>query len=190
MPKKVAVPPPFPWPSKIVGYGIEAVATLVENRKNWRGHPPAQLAPLLGLLSTVGVVQNLIVNKRTDPQWPEEEQGKPVLVDGHARVLLAREHGQPALPVTYVDLTPNEENQVLLLFDPLGGLIEAQRDQLAVLLRETQTGDAALQQMLSDLAAHEGIVPPDFQPVGVEEQGRLDQKQPITCPHCGTEFTV
>jgi len=30
---------------------------------------------------------------------------------------------------------------------------------------------------------------PDFQPVGVDEQGRLDQKKPVTCPHCGAEFT-
>lgn len=29
---------------------------------------------------------------------------------------------------------------------------------------------------------------PDFQPVDVSEQGRLDQKSPITCPHCGAEF--
>ena len=31
-------------------------------------------------------------------------------------------------------------------------------------------------------------VPPDFSPVDVDEQGRLDQKSPITCPHCGEEF--
>jgi hypothetical protein len=30
---------------------------------------------------------------------------------------------------------------------------------------------------------------PDFQPVGVDEQGRLDQKKPVTCPECGHEFT-
>jgi ParB family chromosome partitioning protein len=30
---------------------------------------------------------------------------------------------------------------------------------------------------------------PDFQPVGVEEQGRLDQKKPVECPNCGHEFT-
>jgi hypothetical protein len=28
----------------------------------------------------------------------------------------------------------------------------------------------------------------DFQPVSVDEQGRLDQKTPIKCPHCGKEF--
>ena len=30
---------------------------------------------------------------------------------------------------------------------------------------------------------------PDFEPVGASEQPRLDQKKPITCPHCGEEFT-
>ena len=30
---------------------------------------------------------------------------------------------------------------------------------------------------------------PDFHPVGEDEQGRLDQKKPVTCPECGHEFT-
>lgn len=30
--------------------------------------------------------------------------------------------------------------------------------------------------------------PPTFEPVGIEEQGRLDQKKPVTCPECGHEF--
>lgn len=30
---------------------------------------------------------------------------------------------------------------------------------------------------------------PDFAPVGIEEQGRLDQKKTITCPSCGHEWT-
>jgi hypothetical protein len=34
-----------------------------------------------------------------------------------------------------------------------------------------------------------GAVVPDFAPVGMDEQPRLDQKSPITCPHCGEEFT-
>ena len=32
-----------------------------------------------------------------------------------------------------------------------------------------------------------GIVP-DFEPVDESTQPRLDQKSPITCPHCGMEF--
>lgn len=42
------------------------------------------------------------------------------------------------------------------------------------------------QQELDDMLA--GVTPPNFQPVGVEEQPRLDQKAPVTCPHCGEEF--
>lgn len=33
-----------------------------------------------------------------------------------------------------------------------------------------------------------GMVVPDFQPVDESEQPRLDQRSPITCPHCGEEF--
>ena len=29
---------------------------------------------------------------------------------------------------------------------------------------------------------------PDFDPVGAEDQSRLDEKKPITCPECGAEF--
>lgn len=39
-----------------------------------------------------------------------------------------------------------------------------------------------LDSLLADIQA------PDFQPVDVSEQPRLDQKAPVTCPHCGMEF--
>ncbi len=31
---------------------------------------------------------------------------------------------------------------------------------------------------------------PEFDPVGIEEQGRLDEKAPVTCPECGHVFTT
>lgn len=34
-----------------------------------------------------------------------------------------------------------------------------------------------------------GVVVPDFAPVGIDEQGRLDEKKKVTCPECGHEFT-
>jgi len=33
-----------------------------------------------------------------------------------------------------------------------------------------------------------GAIVPEFSPVGEDEQPRLDQKKPVTCPHCGAEF--
>jgi len=34
-----------------------------------------------------------------------------------------------------------------------------------------------------------GSLSPDFAPVDISEQPRLDQKSPVICPHCGHEFT-
>ena len=34
----------------------------------------------------------------------------------------------------------------------------------------------------------DSVFVPDFQPVGVDEQPRLDQKKPVMCPECGHEF--
>ncbi len=34
-----------------------------------------------------------------------------------------------------------------------------------------------------------GLVIPDFEPVGADEQPRLDLKKAVTCPNCGHEFT-
>lgn len=48
------------------------------------------------------------------------------------------------------------------------------------LLQNWQTDIGALRIMID--------VTPDFQPVDESEQPRLDQKAPITCPHCGMEF--
>lgn len=42
--------------------------------------------------------------------------------------------------------------------------------------------------MPGELAEMQGIAP-NFQPVGVDEQGRLDEKSRVTCPECGHEFT-
>lgn len=51
--------------------------------------------------------------------------------------------------------------------------------------------DDTLQNWKRDIAALGNLLEsetPDFQPVGIDEQGRLDQKSPVTCPECGAEF--
>lgn len=183
-PKAVA----SPWQTKIVGYGEHPVSDLLTNTHNWRRHPPSQLTPLLGLLQTVGVVQNVLVNKRSSPAWPETERGQEVLVDGHARVLLAQQHGQPVLPVTYVELTPNEEAQILLMLDPLTALAESDRDPLSALLQEVQSEDAAVSAFLAGLVEAQGVVPVSHHEVQAPEafpEYNEDIETEHTCPRCG-----
>jgi len=34
----------------------------------------------------------------------------------------------------------------------------------------------------------DALLAPKFEPVGAEDQSRLDQKDPIVCPECGAEI--
>jgi hypothetical protein len=93
------------------------------------------------------------------------------------------------VPVLVLDVTEAEADKLLVTLDPLAAMAGADRERLEALLREVQTQSEAVQTMLAQLSAEHGITPPDFQPVGIEEQGRLDEKAKVTCPECGHEFT-
>jgi hypothetical protein len=164
------------WTNRIIGSGTEAPEQLLANPKNFRRHPSHQSAALKGVLTQVGWVQDVIVNQRTG-----------FLVDGHLRVELAMREGQAVIPVKYVDLSPEDEALVLATLDPISALATADADALAALLEDVQTQDASLLAILEDLAHNSGI-PPEFSPVGIDEQGRLDEKAMTTCPECGHVF--
>lgn len=139
------------WRNRIIGHGEEAPDQLLANPKNWRVHPKAQQDALAGVLNDVGWVQPVLVNKQTG-----------FVVDGHLRVAMAISHGDKAIPVTYVDLTEAEEAEVLATFDPLGALAVADNEQLDGLLREVQSGEAAVQGMLAELAERNGVLGADW----------------------------
>lgn len=136
------------WHNRITGYGEESPDQLLANPKNFRMHPKHQQDALAGVLRDVGVIQDVIVNQRTG-----------FLIDGHLRVSLALRDGQAAIPVKYVDLNEAEEALVLATFDPISAMAATDAAKLDELLRDVSTGDAAVQQMLDDLAQAAGIVP-------------------------------
>lgn len=134
-----------PFRSRIVGEGSEAPDQLLANPLNWRVHPKEQVDALEGLLSQVGWVQRVIVNKRTGH-----------VVDGHARVALALRRNEPALPVLYVDLAEDEERLVLAAIDPIGGMAQTDQVQLDSLLAGLLTGDDGLDAFLAGLRSAPG----------------------------------
>jgi hypothetical protein len=171
-----AAPTPA-WRNRIVRSGDAALSEITPNTANWRAHPKLQADALGAVLADVGVVQQVIINQRS---------GR--LVDGHLRVALAEQHGETSVPALWVDLDDDEERLVLATLDPLGALAETNRDALSALLGDLAERGDALGEMLAGLAAREGIAPPDFQPVGLDEQGRLDEKAHVICPECGCGF--
>ena len=168
-----------PIRNRIVGTGLESPESLLANPRNWRVHPMAQEKALGAVLDEVGWVQNVIVNQRTGH-----------VVDGHLRVALAISRGEASVPVVFVDLDENEEGLVLATIDPLSAMAGTDKDLLAQLLVETSADGADLIALLEQLGADAGAIVPDFQPVGEDEQGRLDQKATTTCPECGHVFTA
>jgi hypothetical protein len=136
---------PTPWRNRIVGHGREAPDQLLANPYNWRVHPQGQRRALAAALSEVGWVQSVIVNRRTGH-----------VVDGHLRIALALERGEPEVPVVYVDLSEEEERLVLATLDPIGALALGDGDKLGELLAALQVDQAALTRLLDDLAQGSG----------------------------------
>lgn len=170
---------PSQWRNRIVGETDVDPATIAPSPYNWRTHPVLQKDAMAGVLRSLGWLQHLVVNQRTNR-----------LIDGHLRLALALEHHEGTVPVLYVDLSEDEEKLALATFDPLTTMAEVNTDALARLLHEVESGDSAVQQLLAQLAEQEGIAPPNFQPASVTEQGRLDEKQRVVCPECGHAFVL
>lgn len=101
-----------PWRNRIVGYRDTPTDDFLANEANWRIHPRPQRVALSETLKAVGIVQNVIVNLRTSPEWGES-QNVETMLDGHLRVAIALSEGQPELPTTLVNLNPDEERVIL-----------------------------------------------------------------------------
>ena len=146
-----------PFRNRIVGQGVKPADQFLANPSNFRKHPQIQRDAMRGALEEVGWVDDVIVNLRTSEQWPDGERGVETLVDGHERVWQALQHNNAPVPYKEVDLTPKEEAKVLATFDAITGLAEIDAAAFADVLRDVDTGSAAIQEMLAAMAEEAGI---------------------------------
>jgi DNA modification methylase len=134
------------WRNRIVGHGNVPPAELTPNPRNWRTHPQEQQRALAGALTEVGWVTEVIVNRST---------GR--VVDGHLRIELALDRHEPSVPVTYVELSEDEERLVLASLDPIGAMADAEALALESLLLGLAPADADLRRFLDELSDAHGI---------------------------------
>jgi ParB-like chromosome segregation protein Spo0J len=104
------------WRNRIVGHADVSPGELVPNPRNWRTHPAEQQRAMAGVLGEVGWVAEVLVNRATGN-----------VVDGHLRIKLALARDEPTVPVTYVDLSDEEERVVLASLDPIAALAMPRR---------------------------------------------------------------
>ena len=177
MPQKMV---PSAWRDRILSFERIRAGDLQAHDGNWRLHPQFQQDALLGTLKEIGIAGALLV------YHSPARNGALVTIDGHLRKALDPEQTWPCL---VLDVDDAEAAYILATHDPLSAIAEANADVLTRLLIEVQSGEAAVQAMLSELAEQHGVIPPEpvQAPEGFKEYGE-DIATNCTCPRCGYEW--
>jgi len=158
------------WANRILGHGEESPDNLLAHPANWRIHSKAQQEALGTVLESVGLVQSVIVNQR-----------RGFVVDGHLRIAMAMRTGQKTIPVTYVDLTDEEERIVLASLDSITAMAVPDREKLAELIASVETEEADVLAMLAAVTESDKMPP-------VEDAMPARDTRTATCPECGAVF--
>ena len=124
----------------------------------------------------------IIAGNKTLEAWAEMGgEIEVVRTDGKRLVVVQREDldlaeiDSPARRLAYLD---NRAGEVGLSWDAEQILADIN----AGVVLDDMFFKNELDALLADIQS------PDFDPVSMDEQPRLDQKAPVTCPHCGEEF--
>ena len=166
---------------------IETLADLTPDPRNARRHNPRNVGMLEKALGEVGAARSIVI----------DEHG--VVLAGNAtieaaaragieKVQVVDADGETIIAVRRTGLTAAQKTRLALYDNRTAELADWDADVIADLMADER---AMLDGLFEDdeLARLQNITP-DFQPVSIEEQGRLDQKKPTTCPACGHEFTA
>jgi len=185
----------FAFRDRVIGLVRASPERLLDHPENWRVHPEAQatfLRDVLGDIGIAGVALAIIADEEARATcvklptlearaaWLATYEGPLMLTDGHLR---KKTITQP-IPTVVLDLTPEEARRALATHDTAGAMAETDVAKLRAIVEGSGfDGDV--------LARLRALCPavPNFAPGSKDEQGRLDQKAPITCPHCGKDFT-
>lgn len=151
------------WNNRIIGHGEESPDQLLANPANFRRHPPHQASAMADILTEVGWVSEVVVNRATGH-----------IVDGHLRVELALRNGAATIPVRYIDVSPAEERLILATHDPIAALAFTDHQTLGELLDTVNTNSEAITQLLTDLATAQAN----------------DAPAPISNPNSPTTFSL
>ena len=132
--------------NRIVGYGTKKASQFLAHPLNHRKHPQAQRRAMTASLTELGWVNAVIENVRT---------GR--LIDGHERIWQALQADDSEVPFIQVDLAPEEEHLALAILDRITGMAEVDPAMLNALLEDVNTGEAALQELLAQMAEDAGM---------------------------------
>ncbi len=115
---------------------------LLDHQGNWRVHPGAQRAGLIGVLNEIGKADVL------KAYYSEREGGALTLIDGHLRKNIDPEE---EWHVAILDLNDAEADKMILLYDPLSAMAEMNRANVLKLMETARTDDLNVREILRKL---------------------------------------
>jgi ParB-like chromosome segregation protein Spo0J len=143
--------------------------------------------------------KNLCESIQADPDFLWQ---RPILADaageifaGNMRYRAVAHLGWREVPAIVSDVAPRlAKERAMRDNNQWGDLVEQDLAELLVGLQMDGSDlgllgfpDDELTRLLDSVGALGDT--PTFEPVGMDEQGRLDEKAKVTCPECGHEFT-
>jgi len=113
------------------------------------------------------------------------------VVGGHQRLKVYKAMGKTEVDVWAVDLDEQKEKAANIALNKLSG--EFDMPMLKDILEEIDTGDLDMEITgfgMDEIAVMMEATNPDpnFLPDAEVNQGKLDEKSPVTCPNCNNEF--
>ena len=160
----------------------------------------ANLTPLQGDLKELSqssfnkLKQSILRHGITFPFFVWQSEGKNYILDGTQRdrvllKLVSAGYECPLLPCALIEARNRKEaaEKILLISSQYGKMTEESLDEF---LAENDLSFLDLADEL-ELPSIDGAYfrdPNEFGAASADEQGRLDKKNPMTCPQCGHEF--
>jgi hypothetical protein len=142
---------------RIVEFKRIKAGELQDHQGNWRLHPQFQRDALRGILGDVGIADVL-------KAYHSERQGGLTLIDGHLR---KEDYPDVEWPVVVLDITDQEADLLLSVYDPLAALAGMDREKTIELTERAVTDDLAVRELLMQI--HE-----QAQKMEEEEAGEAD----------------
>jgi hypothetical protein len=135
------------WQSKVVRHADVAPGDLLNHPDNVTIHTVEQQADMERMFKRIGWAASVLVSEAT---------GR--IIDGHMRVAVALNAGEPTVPVDYVALTEDEERKALLYLKRMPSLAGLDRVNLAEVLDKISTLDADIEAMAAAFARSSGLL--------------------------------
>lgn len=132
--------------NRIVDRKRMQASEILPNLRNWRDHPEEQRRAALAVLKELGQAGELLA------YYSARNGGKLTLIDGHLRHSFGGEWD-----VAITDFTDEEADKLLLVYDPLAAMAEANAEKLKLALKDVEMGDADLAGLLEDLEKESGV---------------------------------